>query len=141
MIFLSGETERSRFLRQTSLKTRKVKPCTFRFNFDLLFLDCDISKNLIYHNVGFAWIAKTKLFEMDFKCSFSMIDCVLSAFSFKIRLVLISASAIVNHDATPSLTPSFIPARVIGFRVQQLCKKKIRYCWHSFFYLYDSFPD
>ena len=70
-----------------------------------------------------------------------MIDCVLSAFSFKIRLVLISASAIVNHDATPSLTPSFIPARVIGFRVQQLCKKKIRYCWHSFFYLYDSFPD
>ena len=55
---------------------------------------------------------------MDFKCSFSMIDCVLSAFSFKIRLVLISASAIVNHDATPSLTPSFIPARVFGFRVQ-----------------------
>ena len=55
---------------------------------------------------------------MDFKCSFSMIDCVLSAFSFKIRLVLISASAIVNHDATPSLTPSFILARVLGFRVQ-----------------------
>lgn len=59
---------------------------------------------------------------MDFKCSFSMIDCVLSAFSFKIRLVLISASAIVNHDATPSLTPSltppFLAARVLGFRVQ-----------------------
>ena len=61
---------------------------------------------------------------MDFKCSFSMIDCVLSAFSFKIRLVLILASAIVNHDATPSLTTSFIPARVLVFRVQLLCKKK-----------------
>lgn len=51
---------------------------------------------------------------MDFKCSFSMINCVLSAFSFKIRLVLISASAIVNHDATPS----FLAARVLVFRVQ-----------------------
>jgi len=53
-------------------------------------------------------------------CSFSMIDCVHSAFSLKISLVLISARAIANHDVTPSLTttPSFIAAGVLRFRVQ-----------------------
>ena len=40
---------------------------------------------------------------MDLKCSFSMIDCVQSAFSLKICLVLISASAIANHDVTSLL--------------------------------------
>ena len=57
-----------------------------------------------------------------------LVDCLQSAFSLKMRLVLISSSAIANH-VTITETPSFpsapdFTARVLRFRVQWLCKEK-----------------
>ena len=74
-----------------------------------------------------------------------ILDCLQSAFSLKIRLVLISASAIANHDVTIRdwdetrkegfffllrLTPSFIAARAFTARVlvSVTWQRKIRDC-------------
>ena len=63
------------------------------------------------------------------------LDCLKSAFSLKIRLVLISSSAIANHDVIITIRDSYFffsglrprfsrladggfPARVLRFRVQ-----------------------
>ena len=53
-------------------------------------------------------------------------DGLQSAFSLKIRLVLISSSAIANHDViiTYALVFRGFAARVLRFRVQYLCKEK-----------------
>ena len=50
-------------------------------------------------------------------------DCLQSAFSLKIRLVLMSSSAIANHDVIITirdyaLVSSGFAARVLRFRVQ-----------------------
>ena len=51
------------------------------------------------------------------------LDYLQSVFSLKIRLVLISSSAIANHDVTITteilgLTPSFLATRGFAARVQ-----------------------
>ena len=61
-----------------------------------------------------------------------ILDRLQSAFSLKIRLVLISSSSIANHDVIITIRdPRFsrlaargFAARVLRFRVQQLCKEK-----------------
>ena len=68
-----------------------------------------------------------------------ILDCLKSAFSLKIRLVLISDSAIANHDVTIrdwdetrkdgsyffllGLTPSFIAARAFAARVLRVLRQ------------------
>ena len=70
------------------------------------------------------------------------LDCLQAAFSLKIRLVLISSSAIANHEVIIpiifllGLTPSFhaargFAARVLRFRRAVTLQRKIRDCSQS----------
>ena len=75
------------------------------------------------------WFTKWTLSIMNWEIrGVFLVDCLQSAFSLKMRLVLISSSAIANH-VTITETPSFpaapdFTARVLRFRVQWLCKEK-----------------
>ena len=70
------------------------------------------------------WFTKWTLSIMNWEIrGVFLVDCLQSAFSLKIRLVLISSSATANHDVTITETPSFpaapdFAARVLCFRVQ-----------------------
>ena len=64
-----------------------------------------------------------------FDCiSFPVVDCLQSAFSLKIRLVLISSSAIANHDVVFSRLPAS-PLACLGFALT--LQRKTRDCSQS----------
>ena len=83
-----------------------------------------------------SFISSSQLFRLCIAAPSPQVDCLQSAFSLKIRLVLISSSAIPNHDVIITetrrereiffllgLTPSFLSAPgfavgVLRFRVQ-----------------------